>query len=281
MSDEFGHGLVELEQHVADEAVADQHVAGAADDVPALHVADEVQPGPLEQPVGLDGQLVALPRLLTDVEQPDPRRATALNVLHVDMAEMRELLQLPRSGVDVGPRVQQQDRVFAGRGQERPDRGPIHARQRPQRQERRRQDRPRRPGRDERVRLAALLERDPPHDRAVPLAPHRLDRRLRHADHLPRRDDPDPVLGVVVVRENTTDQLGIPHQHELELALDVPKRLEGAPDGNGRGVVASHRIEGDPHELEPRPHAQPRARRMPRAYSPRSIGHSELGGVEW
>ena len=38
----LGHAFDELEHHVADEAVADHHVAGAAEQVAPLDVADEV-----------------------------------------------------------------------------------------------------------------------------------------------------------------------------------------------------------------------------------------------
>src|SRR5690606_31062710 len=72
--DEAGHGFVELEQDVPDEAVAHHHVTGAANDVATLDVPDKLQAFlALQELVGLQRQLVALPGLLTDVEQPYPR----------------------------------------------------------------------------------------------------------------------------------------------------------------------------------------------------------------
>src|SRR5262245_13726117 len=60
----------ELEADVSGEAVADDDVAGPAQDVPALDVAAEVEVALREQRVRLERELVALLRLLADREQP-------------------------------------------------------------------------------------------------------------------------------------------------------------------------------------------------------------------
>ena len=64
-----------LQADVAGEAVADDDVAGVAQQIAALGVAAEVEVGRDEQRVGLERELVALLRLLADREQADPGRA--------------------------------------------------------------------------------------------------------------------------------------------------------------------------------------------------------------
>src|SRR5688572_22169205 len=68
------HGLGQLEHHVAGEAVGDDHVHLAPQDVPALDVADEVHVRRLgQQAVRLLAELVALARLLADRQETDAR----------------------------------------------------------------------------------------------------------------------------------------------------------------------------------------------------------------
>ena len=69
--DVAGQALEELDHHVADEPVAHDHVGDVADQVVALHVADEVQVEPAHQRVRLARQGVPLLVLLADVQQAD------------------------------------------------------------------------------------------------------------------------------------------------------------------------------------------------------------------
>src|SRR3954467_11090844 len=64
-----------LEHDVARKAVRHQHVGNSARDVPALDVSDETDVGFVKQAVRRLGEVVALARLLADVDEPDPRLA--------------------------------------------------------------------------------------------------------------------------------------------------------------------------------------------------------------
>ncbi len=62
--DMLGHALADLQGHVADEAVADDHVHAAGKDLAPLDVADEIQRQVLQPVVRFPGEFVALASLL-------------------------------------------------------------------------------------------------------------------------------------------------------------------------------------------------------------------------
>src|SRR5215210_8582212 len=72
--DHLGQSLGAFEDHVAHEAVADDHVGVAVEHVPPLDVAEEVQAGRLQDLEDLAGDVVPLPLLLADRHQADARR---------------------------------------------------------------------------------------------------------------------------------------------------------------------------------------------------------------
>jgi hypothetical protein len=109
---ELSHRFVELEENVSDEPVGDEHVATPANDLPSLDVADEVEARVRREELKrLLRALVALLRLLSDVQQPDTRTIQVHEVLGVDVPEMGELPQMKRLTVDVGSCVEQEDRI--------------------------------------------------------------------------------------------------------------------------------------------------------------------------
>ena len=76
----------------------------------------KLSPDALKQLVRLLHDGVPLLRLLADAEQPDGRIRAAEDVLGVDGAEPRELHQLLGRAVDVGARVEDDDRLVARSG---------------------------------------------------------------------------------------------------------------------------------------------------------------------
>src|SRR6266571_248070 len=100
VQDRLRGALHRLQRHVADEAVADDDVRLAVEDVAALHVADEVQGGFLEHPERLAGHLVSLGVLLPDAHQSDAGAADAQHLAAVEMAHDGELHQVLRPAVD-------------------------------------------------------------------------------------------------------------------------------------------------------------------------------------
>src|SRR5688572_2478858 len=68
--DRADDAFADLQRDVAGEAVADDDVRLALEQVTGLDVADERQPAGLEGAERLAGELIALERLLADREQP-------------------------------------------------------------------------------------------------------------------------------------------------------------------------------------------------------------------
>src|SRR3954469_15485673 len=104
-------GLVELEDDVADEAVADHDiegpaVAGAGGDIASFDVAEEVESRLLQETMRLLGNGVSLFGLLSNREQSDGRVRALEDVLGVHDAESRELYELRGVAIDVGAGVE-------------------------------------------------------------------------------------------------------------------------------------------------------------------------------
>src|SRR5206468_9901136 len=76
--------LDRLERDVAGEAVGDEDVRGALEDVAPLGVAAEVEIGGGEQLVRLERELVSLLGLLADGEEPNRRPRDAEDLLRED-----------------------------------------------------------------------------------------------------------------------------------------------------------------------------------------------------
>src|SRR5438270_11440551 len=97
------HGL---ERDVAGEAVGDDDVDVAGEDVVAFHEAHVVEPAAREQGLGRLHQLVSLHVLLADVEKTDARVRHAVHVAGDDGSHGGELAQLLRSRRGVGAQIQ-------------------------------------------------------------------------------------------------------------------------------------------------------------------------------
>src|SRR6185312_16846066 len=101
-------------------------VAGAIGQVAPFDVADEVEARLLEQGVRFLRNRVSFLRLLADAEESDRRVLAAQQVFGVDGAEARELKQLVGRAIDVGARVENDDRL-ARRWEMRGDGRPLEA----------------------------------------------------------------------------------------------------------------------------------------------------------
>ena len=119
-----------LERDVAREAVGDEDVGGALEDVAALGVAAEVEVGRGQQRVRLERELVPLLRLLADREKPHLGPRDAEDLLREDRAHRRELEQVLGAAVGVRTSVDQDGRPFT-RGDRDGDRRPAHSRETP------------------------------------------------------------------------------------------------------------------------------------------------------
>src|SRR5262245_37300403 len=109
LHDELEDALASLQHHVADEAIADHDIRGAAVNVAALDIADELlaQAAGVEERVRVLGEIVPLLLLLADVHQTDGRTRSLKNVPCEDAAHHPVLEQMRGLGADVGADIDQ------------------------------------------------------------------------------------------------------------------------------------------------------------------------------
>ena len=173
------------------EAVADDDVGSAREQVAALGVAGEAQVARGEQLVRLERELIPLLGLLADREQPHLGPLDAENLLREHCAHVRELQQVLRPGVRVRAAVEQHGRAALSRDQDG-DRRPHDARQAPQLEQRGGQHGARVPGGDDRLRLS-LGDRPHRADEGRVRLAHGLGRLLVHRHDLGRLDERQPL----------------------------------------------------------------------------------------
>jgi hypothetical protein len=244
--DEAGDALEELDDNVADEAIADDDVGPVSDHVVRLDVADEMQVRGGQLGVRLAGLLVPLVDLLADVQQADPRVLHAEDVLGKDRAHGRELDEVVGLGVHVGADVEQHDRAGGGDhvGRERRTVDPADA---PKAEDRGGHRGAGRAGADHRIGVAVADQIRGDDDRGAALRAQRGGRMLPHLDHLGRVDEAQvgglwaPVLG----------DLAFDARHVTDKDDLVSGSSDGVVDRSAddfaRGEIATHRVDRDPH----------------------------------
>lgn len=171
----------------------------------------------------------------------------------IDVPEPSELYELGRRAVDVGSRIEDDDRL-GGRWEHRADGGPGQPGMEPQDERRRGHLRAGVPGGDEGVGGALSLQPQADGHRRIGLAAHRDGGLVRHLDDLVGIDQDEPLGGGADERRRV-DQLafedgphdgGPPDQLELVGRIELLERQQGRRDRGLRGVVAPHRVQGDP-----------------------------------
>ena len=111
VSEHLHQPFAHLQRHVADEAVAHDHVHRAAIDIAAFDVADEVEIQALQQRRRRPRHFVALVVFLADREHSHARPQPAEDDARVDLAHHRELRQHARRAIHVGPHVDHHHRA--------------------------------------------------------------------------------------------------------------------------------------------------------------------------
>src|SRR5437660_2136207 len=242
--EELGGAFSRLDHHIAGKAIADDHVRLVLEDVVALDVADEIDPGCRPQKgLGRLDQLVALARLLTVAQQADPRCGDLHDALGVDRAHPSELHKVfrPRIGIRAG--IQQQA-TPGRRGNPRADGRPFHPRDPAQPEETRGHHRPAVPGADEAGRPTVLDHLDAANDRRGLLAPDRLGRMPVHGDHLWGVLDLRPLAGPRF-GQGPIDLVFLPHEDDLDPELAVG--LHAAGHHLVGSKITTHGVERDLH----------------------------------
>ena len=178
------HPLGRLEDDVARKAVRHDHVGHPASDVSALHVTDEPDARLLHETVRLFGEVVTLPRLLADVEEPDASFLLQPEVTFREhTAKNSEIQEILRPAGDGGPGIEQQH----GRRewQQSGDRGPAASFQASHLEQRRRDRGAGVSRREERVGLSVTNHPGRDGDAGVGMCPDRRRGLLVHPDSPP------------------------------------------------------------------------------------------------
>src|SRR5436190_15176286 len=225
--------LEELQADVAGEAVANDDVGGALEQLAALDVAAEPKLARLEQRVRLECEVVALLRLLSDRQEADVGLRDAEDLAREHGSHVRELEEVVGARVRVRARIDQHRRP-ASPGDRYGDRRPVYAANPAQLNEAGCEHRAGVPCRDDRVGAALPDEPARDHERALGLRADSLGRLLVHRDLVGRLDELES--GAVETARADEDRL------ERRGA-----RLECTCDDLLRRSVAAHGVDRDPH----------------------------------
>lgn len=126
-ADEFGQAFAGLEGDVADEAVADDDVGAAIEEVAAFDVADDVEAGGAKKGEGFPGLGVALGVFFADGEQADAGVGDVEDAAGVEVAHDGELEEVCGVGVDVGADIEEDGWVAVGGGKDGSEGGAVDA----------------------------------------------------------------------------------------------------------------------------------------------------------
>ena len=240
-----------LEHRVADEAVADHHVGGTAEDPVALDIAEVGDPGILPQPgIRLADAAGTLRALDADVEQRHPRRDQAVHMARHELAHQGEVDQASGTRLDVGAQVEQIAAPPIASGNGGADRRPRDARHRAQGTPRQGHQGAGVTGTDPGQGVTGGETIEHPGHAGIGAVAQRLAGALRLADHTGRITDlqtrrrrgqrPRQAGDLVAEPLGGTEQL------ELEIRVGAD-RLGGPHDDWAGTEVPAHRVDGDPH----------------------------------
>src|SRR5688500_8194263 len=132
--DQLLHAFGELEHDVTGEAVGDGHVAGAASNILALDVADEVEAARLKEWDGSLDESVAFGFFFAIADEADAGLLEPEDVTHIGVAKLGELEKVSGVAVGVGADVQEED-ARVEQGQDAGDSGAVDVLDAAQREE--------------------------------------------------------------------------------------------------------------------------------------------------
>ena len=221
----------------------------------------EVDRAAAQQLARLLHDLVALDLLGADVEQAHGRILLAFDRFHQRRAHDRELQQVLRRAIGVGPQVECVDLPDAG-WQDRADGRPVDPGKRLQHELCRAHERPGVSRAHARVRPPLLHQVDRNAHRRVLLGPDRGAHVLVHADHLRSRDDGEAIARRAAMARNLhLERLGQTNDEQLRVGVRF-EEVDAGGNGDRGTVVPAHRIHGDDDLHCGR---ERRGRRLPRA----------------
>ena len=183
--------FADLQGHVADKAVTNDHFHAAIVKIAAFHVADKIHGELLEQRQRFARQLIPLVFFLADGEQPDAGPLHPEDDAVVGFAHHRKFHQVMRLAIHVRAHVEQHGGRALGGGENLGDGGPVHAFQCPQHDFGGGHHRAGVAGADHAVRLALMHQTRRDADGGIAPLPEGLGGLVPHGDRLAGVDDLD------------------------------------------------------------------------------------------
>ena len=220
----LGDSLAHLEDHIADETLADQHVGLSLVQAAAFDVADVavLEPAVLQIGVRLAVQVGPFAVLAADIDQPDPRILDIQHVAGVDRPHDGVLIQMLRPRGGVGPHVHQH-RLAAQIRQDDRDTGRFDALQIQPRAHPGGDDRAGVPGADHRVDRAFGHQLPADDDRAVRFFPQGFRRLFFHADGTLRRHEPQARASAAFFHQGS-EQVRIADKVDFQIGVGFQSR---------------------------------------------------------
>src|SRR5512143_2926992 len=241
------HPLHRLDRDVSDEPVADEDVGFPGEEVPPLHVPDEIQSRAAEQLARLPREIRPLRILLADADDTDAWPGDPEDRPGVRLAHVPELQKMGRLAVDVRAGVNEDHRTVGG-GDGRRDRRAVHTVDLLEDQEPPRHHRPGVSRADEGGCLSVGDQAKTDANRGVPFLPESNGRDFAHLHDFGGVQHLDIGTGNVDVAQFRADPL-FPADQDQGEAVGTGRLHRPAHD-LPRGVVPPHRIDGDFHRME-------------------------------
>ena len=242
-----GHALHQLQHDIAGKAVSHEHIAAASRNFLALNIADKIQRGIFQKPIGFHINGRPLMRLGAVVEQTDGDMRILKNAFHIDGAHIGKLLHIFRGDGGICAAVKQKQGPL--KGQNRADGGAAEAaigandRRSPCKQ------RACIARADKGIALSRGKHAQPDGHRGIALFAQNIKWGVLHGDHLRGMADLNAGAEQLFAAANgklAADGCLISHQNNIHILLLHGEH--GAGNERCGGVVSAHGIYDDFHD---------------------------------
>ena len=239
----LSHGL---QDDVANEAVANDHIHAVPKQIVAFDVADEVQVQQLAELERFERQFVAFGVLGADAQNADPGILVAEDLARVNAAHDGVMGQVQGLALDVGAGIQQ-DEFMIRRGNDRGNAAPVNAGNPAQLESRGGEDAAGIAEGNHRIDLAFMHQLDRAGNRAILLLPQRGGGFVGHGQHLAGMDDTHAMVAEPALGQGGVDFTSVADQVEGGDSLVSLQSPLDAFDDHPATVVATHDIHCDSH----------------------------------
>ena len=245
--DGAGGRLGGLQDDIAGESVAENHLNGMLEEVMSFDIPSEIQGGGFQELENVLCEFTSFDILTADRHQADLGIAVAEDMLRKDRAHDRVLKKMDRAGVDIRTGIDKDADVLLG-GKVRGDAGTLDALKSAELDRRSRDGGTCMTGADDGIGLTLLDEIDSTSNGGVFLATDGIDGRIAHLHNLGGVNDLDPGIVATEFSQLGLDGRIVPGEEEFGDLRVFPESHSCSGNRTLRGVVTPHGIEGNPHD---------------------------------